>query len=110
MGESNASLMTCEPIVYRPQWSSFGIAPQATSFSFMTQTAIDNGLPDRLGLLKPALPVRGTRSLAKTDFVRNNVCPSIEVDPDTFRVTVDGELAICELVDHVPLGRLYMFR
>ena len=110
MGESNASLMTCEPIIYRPQWSSFGIAPQATSFSFMTQTAIDNGLPDRLGLLKPALPVSGTRSLLKTDFVRNNVCPNIEVDPDTFRVTVDGELAICEPVDRVPLGRLYMFR
>jgi len=110
MGESNASLMTCEPIIYRPQWSSFGIAPQATSFSFMTQTAIDNGLGDRLGLLKPALPVSGTRSLSKSNFNRNNVCPDIEVDPDTFRVTVDGELAMCEPVDRVPLGRLYMFR
>ena len=110
MGESNASLMTCEPIIYRPQWSSFGIAPQATSFSFMAQVAIDNALPDRLGLLKPALPVSGTRSLSKTNFVRNNVCPNIEVDPDTFRVTVDGELATCEPVDRVPLGRLYMFR
>ncbi|ELS04573.1 urease, alpha subunit [Xenococcus sp. PCC 7305] len=110
MGESNASLMTCEPIIYRPQWSSFGIAPQATSFSFMTQTAIDNGLGDRLGLLKPALPVSGTRSLSKSNFNRNNVCPDIEVDPDTFRVTVDGELAMCEPVAQVPLGRLYMFR
>jgi urease subunit alpha len=110
MGESNASLMTCEPIIYRPQWGSFGIAPQATSFSFMAQAAIDNALPDRLGLLKPALPVNGTRTLAKTDFIRNNVCPNIEVDPDTFRVTVDGELATCEPVDRVPLGRLYMFR
>ncbi|MEM9274432.1 MAG: urease subunit alpha [Cyanobacteria bacterium P01_F01_bin.143] len=110
MGESNASLMTCEPIIYRPQWSSFGIAPQATSFSFMTQTAIDNGLRDRLGLLKPALAVRGTRSLSKSDFNRNNVCPDIDIDPDTFRVTVDGKLAMCEPVDRVPLGRLYMFR
>ena len=110
MGESNASLMTCEPIIYRPQWSSFGIAPQATSFSFMAQAAIDRALPDSLGLLKPALPVSGTRTLAKTDFIRNNICPNIEVDPDTFRVTVDGELATCEPVDRVPLGRLYMFR
>lgn len=110
MGESNASLMTCEPIIYRPQWSSFGIAPQATSFSFMAQAAIDNALPDRLGLLKPALPVSGTRSLSKTDFVHNNICPNIEVDPDTFRVMVDGKLAMCEPVDRVPLGRLYMFR
>ena len=110
MGESNASLMTCEPIIYRPQWSSFGIAPQATSFSFMTQAAINKGVPEKLGLLKPTLAVSGSRSLSKFDFVRNNVCPNIEVDPETFRVTVDGEVAMCKPVDCVPLGRLYMFR
>lgn len=110
MGESNASLMTCEPIIYRPQWSSFGIAPQATSFSFMAQAAIDKGIPEQLGLLKPALPVSGTRSLSKSSFVRNNICPNIEVDSDTFQVRVDGELAICEPVERVPLGRLYIFR
>ena len=110
MGESNASLMTCEPIIYRPQWGSFGIAPQATSFSFMTQAAIDKGLPDKLGLRKPALPVGGTRSLSKSDLIHNNICPHIEVNPDTFQVKVDGKLATCEPVDRVPLGRLYMFR
>lgn len=110
MGESNASLMTCEPIIYRPQWSSFGIAPQATSVSFMTQAAIDKGLSEKLGLRKPILPVMGTRSLSKSDLLHNNICPNIEVDPDTFQVKVDGELAICEPVDLVPLGRLYMFR
>ncbi|MEO1800544.1 MAG: urease subunit alpha [Cyanobacteria bacterium J06629_2] len=110
MGESNASLMTCEPIIYRPQWSSFGTAPQATSFSFMTQAAIDKGVPEKLGLRKPALPVKGTRSLSKTNLLHNDVCPNIEVNPDTFQVKVDGELATCEPVDRVPLGRLYMFR
>ena len=110
MGESNASLMTCEPIIYRPQWSSFGIAPQATSFSFMTQAAIDKGVPEKLGLRKPALPVRGTRALSKANLLHNDICPSIEVNPDTFQVKVDGELAVCEPVDRVPLGRLYMFR
>ena len=110
MGESNASLMTCEPIIYRPQWSSFGIAPQATSFSFMTQAAVDKGLPDKLGLRKPALAVGGTRSLSKSDLIHNNICPYIEVNPDTFQVKVDGKLATCEPVDRVPLGRLYMFR
>ncbi|MEL7075773.1 MAG: urease subunit alpha [Cyanobacteria bacterium J06648_1] len=110
MGESSASLMTCEPIIYRPQWSSFGTAPQATSFSFMTQAAIDKGVPEKLGLRKPALPVKGTRSLSKTNLLHNDVCPNIEVNPDTFQVKVDSELATCEPVDRVPLGRLYMFR
>ena len=28
MGESNASLMTCEPLLYRPQWGAYGPARQ----------------------------------------------------------------------------------
>ncbi|MBE9180381.1 urease subunit alpha [Oculatella sp. LEGE 06141] len=110
MGESNASLMTCEPIIYRPQWGSFGSAKQSTSFCFVTQTALDQGLPDKLKLRKQLLPVKGTRSLSKADMLHNNACPNIEVDPDTFQVRVNGEIATCEPVSRVPLGRLYMFR
>ncbi len=110
MGESNASLMTCEPILYRPQWSSFGTAPQATSVGFVTKAALEKGLPDRLGLKKELLPVQDTRSVSKADMVHNDACPEIEVDPDTFQVRVDGELATCDPVTEVPLGRLYMFR
>ncbi|MBW4691758.1 MAG: urease subunit alpha [Lyngbya sp. HA4199-MV5] len=110
MGESNASLMTCEPILYRPQWGSFGSAKQSTSFCFVTQTALEHGLPDKLKLRKQLLPVEGTRSLSKADMLHNNACPEIEVDPDTFQVRVDGEIATCEPVSRVPLGRLYMFR
>ncbi|HEY9818926.1 MAG TPA: urease subunit alpha, partial [Candidatus Obscuribacterales bacterium] len=65
---------------------------------------------DRLSLQKQLLPVRGTRSLSKADMVRNDACPAIEVDPDTFQVRVDGQLATCEPAQSVPLGRLYMFR
>ncbi|MEB3230157.1 MAG: urease subunit alpha [Leptolyngbyaceae bacterium] len=110
MGESNASLMTCEPILYRPQWSSFGDAPQATSVGFVTKAALEKGLPERLGLKKELLPVQDTRSLTKADMLHNDACPAIEVDPDTFQVRVDGELATCEPVTQVPLGRLYIFR
>lgn len=110
MGESNASLMTCEPILYRPQWSSFGLASQTTSVCFVTQAALEKDLPDRLGLRKQLLPVQGTRSLSKKDMLHNDACPEIEVDPDTFQVRVNGELASCEPVSRVPLGRLYIFR
>jgi urease subunit alpha len=110
MGESNASLMTCEPILYRPQWSSFGKACQATSVCFVAQAALDKGLPEKLGLSKQLLPVKGTRSLTKADMLHNNACPNIEVDPDTFQVRVNGDLATCEPVRQVPLGRLYVFR
>jgi urease subunit alpha len=110
MGESNASLMTCEPMIYRPQWSSYGSASAATSVCFVTQAAIANGLADRLDLTKQLLPVQGTRHLRKSDMLHNSYCPEIEVDPDTFQVRVNGELATCEPVSSVPLGRLYVFR
>ncbi|NJK61849.1 MAG: urease subunit alpha [Synechococcaceae cyanobacterium SM2_3_1] len=110
MGESNASLMTCEPILYRPQWSSYGSAAAVTSACFVTQAALDQGLSDQLGLRKHFLPVRKTRNLSKKDMLHNSACPAIEVDPDTFQVRVDGDLATCDPVQEVPLGRLYMFR
>ncbi len=110
MGESNASLMTCEPMLYRPQWGSFGSAPAATSVGFVTQAAIDNGLAERLSLHKELLPVTGTRSLTKQDMVHNDACPDIDVDPDTFQVRVNGEIATCDPISEVPLGRLYVFR
>lgn len=110
MGESNASLMTCEPILYRPQWGSHGTAAATTSACFVTQSALDYGLADRLGLQKALLPVQNTRQLSKADLKHNIACPEIEVDPDTFQVRVDGEIATCDPVDRVPLGRLYMFR
>lgn len=110
MGESNASLMTCEPILYRPQWGSFGSARQSTSVCFVAQAAVDKGLQDKLGLRKQLLPVRGTRTLTKASMLRNDACPQIEVDPDTFQVKVNGEVAVCEPVSRVPLGRLYIFR
>ncbi len=110
MGESNASLMTCEPILYRPQWSSFGSAAAATSACFVTQLALETDLADRLGLEKELLPVKNTRALSKADMLHNHACPDIEVDPDTFQVRINGEVATCEPVDQVPLGRLYIFR
>jgi urease subunit alpha len=76
----------------------------------VTQTALDCGLADKLKLRKQLLPVKNTRALSKADMLHNNACPEIEVDPDTFQVRVNGEIATCEPVSRVPLGRLYIFR
>ncbi len=110
MGEANASLMTCEPLRYRAQWGAFGPARHATSLTFMAQAAIDDGLPERLELRKPVAAPRGTRTLTKRDLVLNDALPSIRVDPETYRVEVDGELCTCEPMTQVPLGRLYVLK
>src|SRR6202022_1511046 len=67
MGDSAASLMTCEPLLLRPQWGAFGRAPQALSACFVHPRAIDGGLARQLDLKKFLLPARGTRALTKAD-------------------------------------------
>ena len=110
MGDSAASLMTCEPIRMRPQWGAFGSAQKALSASFVNQLAIDHDLAGTLGLSKRLLPARGVRKLTKQHMLHNGACPEIKVDPQTFDVTVDGEPATCDPAKVLPLAQRYMLR
>ena len=110
MGDSAASLMTCEPLVMRPQWGAFGTARKALGACFVHPRAIDGGVSERLGLTKALLPASGTRKLGKQHMLRNASCPEISVDPQTFDVRVDGELATCEPASELPLAQRYMLR
>ena len=102
--------MTCEPLRYRPQWGANGPARHATSLTFMAQAAIDEGVPDRIGLRKGVAAPAGTRKLVKGDLLWNDALPDISVDPETYRVEVDGELCTCEPMARVPLGPLYVLK
>jgi urease subunit alpha len=110
MGESNASLMTCEPLLYRPQWGAYGRAAAELGVIFTTQAAIDADVAGRWSLSRRLVPTRGTRALTKRDMLHNDALPAIDVDPETYRVMVDGELCTCDPVDRVPLGRLYVLK
>jgi urease subunit alpha len=110
MGESNASLMTCEPLLYRPQWGAYGPACQDVAVTFMTQAAIDERVDERWGLRKRLVATRGTRDLDKRALLHNDATPEITVDPETYRVEVNGELCTCEPLEQVPLGRLYVLK
>jgi urease subunit alpha len=110
MGDSAASLMTCEPIIMRPQWGAFGLAKQKLSANFVNPLAIKNGLAEKLGLKKQLLPASGTRNLKKSDMLHNDVCPEMRVDPQTFDVFVNGELATCEPATELPLTQRYILR
>ena len=97
MGESNASLMTCEPLTYRPQWGAFGGAKQALSVTFM---AAGGDRRRRARAARAAQPLRRAARhaapLTKRDMLWNDALPEIRVDPETYRVEVDGELCTCE--------------
>ena len=110
MGDSAASLMTCEPLLMRPQWGAFGGARKALGACFVHPAALDGDIAGRLGLTKALLPARGTRKLGKQHMLRNAACPEIHVDPQTFDVSVDGELATCAPASALPLAQRYMLR
>ena len=110
MGDSAASLMTCEPTIMRPQWGAFGSAKESLSACFVNPAAIEAGLQDTLQLTKPLLPSGRTRKLGKQDMLHNSACPDISVNPQTFDVFVDGELAFCEPAARLPLAQRYMLR
>ena len=110
MGDSAASLMTCEPIRLRPQWGAFGRAASALSACFVHPAAIARDLGRSLGLTKALLPAHGTRALRKTDMLWNDALPEIRVDPQTFDVFVDGVLATCAPASELPLTQRYMLR
>ncbi len=110
MGESNASLMTCEPLRYRPQWGAFGNAARDLGVIFTTQSAIDADVAGRWDLSRRLVPTRNTRALTKRDMLHNDALPSVSVDPETYSVTVDGEPCTCDPVDRVPLGRRYILK
>jgi urease subunit alpha len=110
MGDSAASLMTCEPLAMRPQWGAFGRAPAALSVNFVNQLAIDSGAAQRLGLARQLVGAHGTRNLSKRDMLHNDACPNITVNPQTFEVFVDGQALRCDPAREVPLSRRYMMR
>ncbi len=107
MGDTNASIPTPEPVTYRPMFGAFGGALAATSVTFLSQAGIDAGVPERLRLAKRAVAVRDCRTLTKASMVRNDRTPQIMVDPETYAVRVDGELATCEPATSLPLTKKF---
>jgi urease subunit alpha len=110
MGDSAASLMTCEPMLMRPQWGAFGQAKKALSVNFVNQSAVDNNIEAKLGIRKACLPARGTRKLNKQHMLHNDACPNIRVNPQTFEVFIDNKLVTCEPAKELPLTQRYMLR
>jgi urease subunit alpha len=73
----------------------------------MSQASIAAGVPGELGLARRIEPVQRCRSVGKQHMVRNDALPRIEVDPETYKVTVDGEPATIEPAERLPLNQLF---
>ena len=107
MGDPNATIPTPEPVLYRPMFGAFGGAIARTCVTFTSRAAFEAGIGARLGLERLIEPVRGCRTVAKADMVRNDSTPEIAVDPETYEVRLDGELATVPPAETLPMTQLY---
>jgi urease subunit alpha len=107
MGDANASIPTPQPILPRPMFGALGRAAAAGSVNFVAQAAIEDDLPRRLGLHKEFAAIGSTRRVTKADMRENDALPRVEVDADTFTVTIDGEAVEPAPAAELPMAQRY---
>ena len=107
MGDPNASLPTPEPVYYRPMFGALGRAVKRTSFTFMSKKAIELGVPEKLELEKVILPVKNCRNISKQDMMWNDKTPEISIDPETYEVKLDGQIATVDPANELSSAQRY---
>jgi urease subunit alpha len=105
LGDPNASIPTPQPVLMRPTLVGADGADHAVTF--VAPAALDGGLASSLGLRRRLAAVTPTRDVGKADMVNNDALPAIDIDPETFAITVDGELVTPSPATTLPLAQLY---
>jgi len=107
MGDSNASIPTPEPNMYRPMFGSMGKASSRTAVTFVSQTSLDNGIKEKLDVDKKLVAVKNTRKITKKDMKLNDFVGDIEVNSETYDVRVNGELIESNFMTELPMAKRY---
>ena len=105
LGDPNASIPTPQPVLMRPTLVGADGADHAVTF--VSPAALDAGLASTLGLRRRLVALTPTRDIGKADMVNNDALPAIEIDPETFAITVEGELVTPSPATTLPLAQLY---
>ena len=107
MGDPNASIPTPQPVYSRPMFGAYGRSMETNSIIFVSQSASENKGLDELALRKKIVPIENTRNISKKSMELNDLCPEIEVDPETYEVRLNGELITCEPAKELPMAQRY---
>lgn len=79
-------------------------------FAFVSQLSLDEGVVQKYNLRKMTEAVKGCRTISKKDMHLNDAMPKLTVDPETYKVTADGEECVCDPVSKLPLTQsIYLF-
>ncbi|MHA6261002.1 urease subunit alpha [Sporosarcina sp. CAU 1771] len=106
-GDPNASIPTPQPMMGRRTYGFHGQGPQNVGMTFLPKIAIEEGLPEKLNLKKMIGTVKNCRNISKSDMKLNKEMPEIDVNPETYEVKLDGELATCEPFSVLPMAQRY---
>ncbi|PIQ24796.1 urease subunit alpha [bacterium (Candidatus Blackallbacteria) CG17_big_fil_post_rev_8_21_14_2_50_48_46] len=105
MGDPNASIPTPEPLRYRPMFAAFGAARDQTCVHFVSQAALAGGNLPKLN--RPYLAVKNCRNLRKTDLKHNDYLPKLEVNPESYQVSIEGQIISSAPAETLPLTQKY---
>lgn len=108
LGEGNATIGRCEPVLYAAHWGGMGLAAASVSATFVSRAAAEGGIGRHLGTRRRIIPVQGTRRVSKRDMRYNQACPVVEIDPATAEVRIDGRPLPQLPATELPLNRRYL--
>lgn len=107
IGDPSASIPTPQPVMGRRMYGAMGDLIYDTNITFMSQSAIEKGVPEKLGLKRRIGTVKNCRNIGKKDMKWNDVVTEIDINPETYEVRVEGELLTCEPVSELPMAQRY---
>ena len=107
MGDPNASIPTPQPVYSREMFGAFGRSLENSAVTFVSQASYENNIGNALELRKKTAPVKNTRDINKSNMVYNDLCPKVEVDPETYEVRANGEILTCEPASELPMAQRY---
>jgi len=107
MGDPNASIPTPQPVYSREMFGAFGRSLENSAVTFVSQASYENDIGNTLELRKKTTPVKNTRDINKSNMVYNDLCPKVEVDPETYEVRANGEILTCEPASELPMAQRY---
>jgi urease subunit alpha len=105
MGDANASIPTPQPFYSRPMFGAFGRSAAASSCIFVSKASVET--VKTYAVQKAIVAVKNCRNIGKKDMIHNDFLPDISINPETYQVTVNGEIITCEPAQSLPLARLY---
>ena len=104
MGDANASIPTPQPVL-PVRCSAPSCCCRKTSVAWVSPLAFEHGI--EAAITRPLVAVGNCRSVGKDDMVENTARPDIAVDPDTFTVTIDGDVIEEAPAEELPMAQRY---